>query len=458
MEAVPSYLQLSRHSIFYCRIAVPESLRPLVRRRELRRSLNTRCRREAVLRCREILLKAQLLFMEALDGKPPCLELLKGSWSGAGEDSHSWAVWLRQQLPSAVTGSKSAQSPGGRAAKATHSSAKSKAPKVSQVLSEMTLQQQAQGVSAKTLGDKAAVVRLFVGMVGDLPIDCITRADAQAFKVKAAKLPPRINGKPERYPVSKGEAEKVITLTTLNNYVKMLAALFSFAVKVGYCYINPFVGMKTVTRKKASQERAVFSAADLSKLFKSPAYASADDDRPHKYWLPLLGLYTGARLNELCQLYLDDVAVVNDLDCLHIRDQRPDQRLKTVASERLLPIHSRLKALGFLEYVQKQRAAGHERLFPELTKHAMHGYGHSPSKWFAKLRERLGFKGQGQKKDFHSFRHTVADHLKQQDVSEALVAGLLGHQSQGITFSRYGKDYRPEVLLPVVEAIVVESL
>jgi len=65
----------------------------------------------------------------------------------------------------------------------------------------------------------------------------------------------------------------------------------------------------------------------------------------------------------------------------------------------------------------------------------------------------LGFKdGEGQK-DFHSFRHTVADHLKQKGISEHLVGGLLGHQTGGITFSRYGKDFRPDVLVPVVEAL-----
>lgn len=67
----------------------------------------------------------------------------------------------------------------------------------------------------------------------------------------------------------------------------------------------------------------------------------------------------------------------------------------------------------------------------------------------------MAFEG---KKDFHSFRHTVADHLKQKGVSEALVGGILGHQTGGITFGRYGKDYRPEVLAPVVELLTLNVL
>ncbi|WP_321351464.1 tyrosine-type recombinase/integrase [Halopseudomonas oceani] len=457
MQALPSYLQLSRHSVFYCRVAVPQSLRPVIGRREIRRSLNTRCRREALMRSHELLCKAQLLFAKAVAGKSPSPDTLKGSWSGAGESSNNWAAWLRQQrlLDTEATAVGEGPKGGGDAAKVS----KSGAPKLSQVAAEMASLQEAQGVSFKSLDDKAAVVALFVEQAGDRPIDAYTRADALAFKQAAAKLPPHTSGQPRRK-LSRGSTRtgKTISVTTLNNYIKWLASVFSFAVKAGYCSLNPFLGMKTVTRKKVSQERSVFTEADLRKLFQADTYASANDDRPHKYWLPLLGLYTGARLNELCQLYLDDVVTVNGIACLHIQDKRPDQRLKTPASERLLPIHPRLKALGFIEFIEKQRAAGHSRVFAELTRHSKHGYGHAPSKWFARMREALGFKEQGEKKDFHSFRHTVADHLKQKGIAESLVAGLLGHQSQGITFSRYGKDYRPETLLPVVEAITLESL
>lgn len=43
-------------------------------------------------------------------------------------------------------------------------------------------------------------------------------------------------------------------------------------------------------------------------------------------------------------------------------------------------------------------------------------------------------------------------------MSEALVGGILGHQTGGITFSRYGKDFRPEVLAPVVELVAWEVM
>lgn len=74
MSKVPSYLLLSRHSVWYFRIAVPDVIHVLIGHRELRRSLQTKCKREALLRSRELLAQAQGFFTEAFQGKRPCLD------------------------------------------------------------------------------------------------------------------------------------------------------------------------------------------------------------------------------------------------------------------------------------------------------------------------------------------------------------------------------------------------
>jgi len=337
--------------------------------------------------------------------------------------------------------------------------ASSIAPRFSRVVQECLEQQAHEGVAAKTLSDKLSVAELMTRIVGDLPVDLITRQDARKFREVALKLPPRMNQLPEGQSLEQiiETATTTISLTTFNNYVKNLTTFFSYAIREGYCERNPFDGLRVRQRGKVSEERSVFTEDDLRRLFSKQVYASASSPQPHKYWLPLLGLYTGARLNELCQLYLDDVVSINGIDCLHIRATRPDQKLKTVTSERLVPIHSKLKTLGFLEFVQAQREAGYQRLFAELTLHKAHGYAAAPSKWFTRVREQLGFRDGEERKDFHSFRHTLADHLKQKGVVESLVGGILGHQSGGITFTRYGKDFRPEVLAPAVEVVAFDA-
>ena len=94
MSTVPTYLLLSRHSVYYFRIVVPDVIRPLFHRREIRRSLQTRCRREALIRRRELLLQVQRLFTEAFK---PSVERLRGAWESGGKRVASWALWLRQQ-------------------------------------------------------------------------------------------------------------------------------------------------------------------------------------------------------------------------------------------------------------------------------------------------------------------------------------------------------------------------
>ena len=54
---------------------------------------------------------------------------------------------------------------------------------------------------------------------------------------------------------------------------------------------------------------------------------------------------------------------------------------------------------------------------------------------------------------FHSLRHTFVNELKQQGVSEHVIAQLIGHANSSITMGRYGKDYDVEVLLSAVEKL-----
>ena len=68
----------------------------------------------------------------------------------------------------------------------------------------------------------------------------------------------------------------------------------------------------------------------------------------HLHWLTWLGLYTGARLNELCQL---TTAHVRQHGTVHYLYFSPELRLKTGEDEsciRSVPIHAELAKLGFL--------------------------------------------------------------------------------------------------------------
>jgi len=57
-----AYIQSSRHHVYYFRIRVPLHLQTQLKQTYIRRSLQTKCRRQAVIRCSELLQQADTLF------------------------------------------------------------------------------------------------------------------------------------------------------------------------------------------------------------------------------------------------------------------------------------------------------------------------------------------------------------------------------------------------------------
>ena len=113
---------------------------------------------------------------------------------------------------------------------------------------------------------------------------------------------------------------------------------------------------------------------------------------------------------------------------------------KTLSSKRLIPIHSHLIELGFLEFVGKPKR---KMLFSELKKRR-DGYSQDVSKWFGRYTLSVGVTHD--KKTFHSFRHTVSYRLKNAKIEPKMIIAFLGHTDRDISTGRYGGDYDPRVL------------
>src|SRR5690606_34826148 len=86
------------------------------------------------------------------------------------------------------------------------------------------------------------------------------------------------------------------------------------------------------------------------------------------FWIPLISLYTGARMNEICQLEVADVTEEKGIPCFQITTEGEDdnKKLKNIGSKRKVPIHKNLIAIGLMEYVAFIRSKGHLRLFYDL--------------------------------------------------------------------------------------------
>lgn len=169
---------------------------------------------------------------------------------------------------------------------------------------------------------------------------------------------------------------------------------------------------------------------------------------PERYWVPMIAMYSGMRLQEICQLYRNDLRKVDGIWCFDINDDTPDKQLKTASSKRLVPVHPELIRLGLLNYHSQ---VNHERLWPNLSYIELHGYTNSIGKWFQRFNRE--YVTDDPQKTFHSFRHTFIDTLKQLQVQGAIISEIAGHAVDSITMGRYGKRFNPEVLLEAVSMV-----
>jgi integrase len=320
------------------------------------------------------------------------------------------------------------------------------------------------GWEPKTLLMHSAALRLFVEIVGDRPIEDLTRDDCRAFRDTLAKLPPnmskRFRGKSIAQVAALNEAP--MAPKNANKNLAVISAFLNWARDERFIADNPAKGLRIAIRGRADSERDAFGPDDLRLLFeRSPLYtgcASADRrDRPGsliirdaRYWLPLIALYSGMRAEEIAQLEVADVQQIGEIWVFDVNADE-GKKLKTAHSRRLVPVHSALIRLGLLDYAAGLRAKGETRLWPDLRR-GNDGFYSSPfSKWFGRYKRKIGIANR--KVTFHSLRHTVIDYLKQQDVADVAIKELVGHAVRDITTGRYGKRLALDKLQAVLERL-----
>jgi integrase len=217
---------------------------------------------------------------------------------------------------------------------------------------------------------------------------------------------------------------------------------------------NPARAVKVRGALGEAKPRKPFSVEDLNAIFSSPVFTRGE--RPiggagdAAYWLPFLGLYTGARLNEIGQLRPEDVKTEGGITFIHFTDQGEGLRLKQGGkSRKRVPVHPEVVRLGFLRYVDKMKKAKSARLFPDLKPDRL---GHTTgrwSKWFGRFLDEVGVKDPG--KDFHSFRHTFKLAARECGIPEDQHDALTGHANASVARS-YG-SFEGYPLAPLAKAI-----
>lgn len=310
--------------------------------------------------------------------------------------------------------------------KATHKKASSVSGNKLSSLFDLYITENKVNWKPKTLGEYTGQMALLTLVIGDVDVKSIDRPDCVRCRDMLLRIPPGYTKKPALKGLSAEELIKVdspgLAIKTVNIHMQLLSAVFKWSVKFNYMKMNPAEGLTLTQNRRPDEERKPYALEDLQRIINHlPMSSCYRFPVSRSSWVPLVAMFSGMRLEEICQLVPVDVHEVEGVPCFDLLNKD----LKTVSSPRLVPVHPVLVSLGLLEYVQTVPTScnlwgltiykgGYSKL-----------YGKRYGNWLRKhiTKDTL--------KVFHSFRHNVADALKLADVSAPLAKQLMGHSTNG---------------------------
>lgn len=216
--------------------------------------------------------------------------------------------------------------------------------------------------------------------------------------------------------------------------------------------------------KRERDKRLPFSPEDIAAIFQSPVWHGyRSPKRRHTpgniltkdglYWVPLIGVYTGARREEIAALMVDEIIEVNGIWCFDIKDNE-NRGLKTESSPRLVPIHSHLLELGLVQHRDEVVRRKNKNLFPDLTPtNNSDSFGDKIDyMWRQIMIKQLGERPKN--KVFHSFRHYAINCFKRDpEVDKQTEKDIVGHAGEDVNEEVYGESMPVDMMQHAIERL-----
>ena len=301
-------------------------------------------------------------------------------------------------------------------------------------------------------------LNLFVQMVGNpCGHELTPELVRDGYAERIQKIPSGINNNKKHYfngnerkPIDEiiaiGEKIGAKKLKAVADHTSNITTFLKWAGKRSYIQKDLDVVLEDLNKQKTDtkEKRNPFTPQELKKLFETEEYRKGLFwKEPHKHWTPILALYTGARLGEICQLLLEDITYDQEIKSWVIDFNPKYGTLKNEYSERAVPVHKELERLGFINYFNELQKNKEKQLFPKLKPDSIKHWGREISRWFngySQGEDKPRTEGYKEKcgvvstvnevKNFHSFRHTVIDYFKQireSYMDEKIVYEMTGH-------------------------------
>jgi integrase len=329
---------------------------------------------------------------------------------------------------------------------------------LSEVLTEfLTYMEKEEGWTNQTMSQNKATYRMFMEHCGDRPIQSYSRRDLTSFYDLLRGLPAlwakdaswKGLSPQEIVESTKDAVVERMAMKTVKRHFSAMGRLFAYLKRRGeYEGDNPAYGFEFPSKGRAKDKRKMWEGEKLRALFASPVWTGCASKsqrwkpgskiiKDAKYWLPILALYHGNRLEEFAQLRRSDVREEDGIWYFDINDEG-DRQVKNAQSVRPVPIHPKVQAIGFLDYVRDIAPGPDDCIFPDLKPGGADGkLGHGFTKWWSEYRKKIGLYEKGL--DYHSFRHGVTTKLYAADVSQAIIDELTGHEGLGTSQVVYKK-------------------
>lgn len=302
------------------------------------------------------------------------------------------------------------------------------------------------GTSKQRLHADKLSLRLDFLLIKKEYIEDITKQDCRKLSEVIYRVPKRWADKLEPgesiYTILTNNPKKALSKTTIQRYLQVFKEFMRYAEREDIIS-NDFNNSIDIPLRTDAIRREPFDSYELKMIFNPKTFMPVITRRYlARFWVPLIALYQGCRLNEICQLDLDDIVVEKGIFCFNINHDGKDKSTKNEASVRLIPIHPQLEQLGFLEYVRYQQKQKKTKLFSELNQQKRGLYGRAVQSWFARYLDELGLKEPS--KVFHSFRHTFETKAVEARIPTEYQNALGGWRDYGIGQRIYGrkKDIR----------------
>lgn len=311
-------------------------------------------------------------------------------------------------------------------------------------------------VRINTLNQSRVLIDIFSQFVGRrFPVANISKKEVREWKTALKEFPVKASETAlfkdldfrQIVTANRLHKRRCISAKTINKYLAALGSFARWLVTQGFLENNPTTGMFTKIDKD-TQKVFPYGVSQLQTIFHSPLFLGCESDtqaskpgklqiRDHRFWLPILSLFSGARLGELAQLLTADIQKRNDHWLLRLtKEGDAEKHLKTKGSERYVPVHPELITLGLIRHNTNMKMSGEKWLFPEICADARNDRAGKYSRFYGRYIKQIGVKID-KTLNFHSFRHGFSDALRNAGYLDEQFKFLLGHTQNNVT-GRYG--------------------